>query len=82
MYWNDWNRKALYYADKNTGNGTTVVLKDMEGVMDLKIFSSIHRAGSNECSKNPCSHLCVAMPAPKHYQCLCPDGKSIRESKL
>ncbi|TRY76952.1 hypothetical protein TCAL_09210 [Tigriopus californicus] len=79
MFWNDWNRKALYYADKNTGNGTTVVLKDMEGVMDLKIFSSIHRAGSNECSKKPCSHLCVAMPAPKHYQCLCPDGMKAEE---
>eukprot|EP00095_Tigriopus_kingsejongensis_P005304 maker-scaffold337_size202799-snap-gene-0.21 protein:Tk05304 transcript:maker-scaffold337_size202799-snap-gene-0.21-mRNA-1 annotation:"sortilin-related receptor" len=80
MYWNDWNRKALYYADKNTGNGTTLIMKNEVGVMDMKIFSSIHRSGTNACSQSPCSHLCVGMPAPKNYQCLCPNGMKAEQT--
>ena len=84
MYWDDWNRKAIFFANKNSGNGTTELLGQMNGAMDLKIFSSIHRSGTNACSKKPCSHLCVPMPSDRgngesteNYQCRCPDGKQL-----
>jgi hypothetical protein len=39
MYWDDWNKKAIYFANKNSGKGLTVLRKDMNGAMDMKIFS-------------------------------------------
>ena len=80
MYWDDWNRKAIYFADKNSGKGITPVQSNMNGAMDLKIFSAFHRSGSNACSSKPCSHICVAMPDEK-FQCLCPDGKSFTDKE-
>ena len=75
MYWDDWNNKAIFMANKNNGKGITKVRGDMNGAMDLKIFSTLHRDGaSNACSKNPCSHLCVGMPKEGHA-CMCPDGE-------
>ena len=75
MYWDDWNQKAIFFADKNTGKGITKLESDMNGAMDLKIFSSLHRTGTNACENSPCTHLCVAMPTAPGYRCLCPDGK-------
>ena len=74
MYWDDWNKKAIFFADKNSGKGLQTLRGNMTGAMDLKIFSSVQRSGNNSCSGNPCSHICVPMPAPKHFRCLCPDG--------
>jgi hypothetical protein len=74
MYWDDWNKKAIYFANKNSGKGLTVLRKDMNGAMDMKIFSPLQRSGTNACSDNPCSHLCVPMPSAPKFRCLCPDG--------
>ena len=78
MYWDDWNKKAVFVADKDNGAGIQQVLGDMAGVMDLKVFGASHRIGKNKCSDKPCSHLCVPMPSNdkyKGFKCLCPDGK-------
>lgn len=77
MYWDDWNKKSIFMADKDTGVGLTTILTDMANAMDLKVFGSAHRVGKNKCSENPCSHLCVSMPNDekhKGFKCLCPDG--------
>ncbi len=74
MYWDDWNRKAIYMADKNSGKKIHRVRQNMNGSMDLKVFSSAqHNSGGSACSSNPCSHLCVPMPGGR-FRCLCPDG--------
>ena len=78
MYWDDWNKKAIFFADKNTGKGLKTLRGNMTGAMDLKIFSSIQRSGTNGCSDSPCSHICVPMPVKAEsdtkFRCLCPDG--------
>ena len=81
VYWDDWNKKAIFFADKNSGKGLQTLRGNMTGAMDLKIFSSVQRSGNNSCSGSPCSHICVPMPPPANFRCLCPDGmKSSPES--
>ena len=81
MYWDDWSTKSVYMAQKNDGKGVSAIVSEMDGAMDLKIFSSINRAGNNSCSARPCSHLCIPKPN-KSYVCLCPDGESILDKKI
>ena len=79
VLWNDWTRKAIYQADKNSGKGIVMLQNNVEGAMDMKIYSPGVLAERNACSENDCSHLCMAMPpntgAP--YKCLCPDGMKV-----
>jgi len=76
VYWDDWTRKAIFLADKDSGEGITVVQKDMAGAMDLKVYSPHILQMKNACSSKPCSHLCIALPPhyKEKYRCLCPDG--------
>jgi len=76
VLWNDWTRKAIFQADKNSGKGIMMVQDEVNGAMDMKIYSSGSRGETNRCLNNTCSHLCVAMPPSSGtmYKCLCPDG--------
>ena len=76
MYWDDWNTKSVYFANKNSGRGIVEIQTNMAGSMDLKVFTKLHRTGTTACRSNPCSHLCAPIPDGKKYTCLCPDGKN------
>ena len=79
VLWNDWTRKAIYQADKNSGKGIVMLQNNVEGAMDMKIYSPGVLAERNACSENDCSHLCMAMPpnTGASYKCLCPDGMKV-----
>ena len=79
VLWNDWTRKAIYQADKNSGKGIVMLQDNVEGAMDMKIYSPGVLAEKNACSENDCSHLCMAMPpnTGPAYVCLCPDGMKV-----
>jgi len=53
-----------------------VVQGEVNGAMDMKIYSSGMRGDTNRCVNHTCTHLCVAMPPSSGimYKCLCPDG--------
>lgn len=73
VFWDDWDKKALFMADKNSGKGVVKVLGDLSGAMEIKAFTRLHQvSANNSCSSKPCSHLCV--PTYTGYACLCPDG--------
>ena len=37
MYWDDWNQKSIFFADKHNGSGIDTLLANMPGSMDLKV---------------------------------------------
>lgn len=42
IYWDDWKKNAIFKRDKDMVGGTTgieVVLENMPGLMDLKVFT-------------------------------------------
>lgn len=82
VLWNDWTRRAIFQADKNSGKGVMVVKDEVNGAMDMKIYSAGNRGETNHCSNHTCSHLCVAMPPSSglKYKCLCPDGMKATEN--
>jgi hypothetical protein len=43
VYWDDWEKKAIFMADKNTGKGVVKVLGDLAGAMDMKAFNRLHQ---------------------------------------
>lgn len=72
MYWDDWKNNALYIADKDHGIGIEALLRNLPGLMDLKIYAHSLQDETNDCVNATCSYLCVG--APKGHVCLCPDG--------
>jgi hypothetical protein len=43
VYWDDWEKKAIFMADKNSGRGVTKVLGDLTGAMDMKAFNRLNQ---------------------------------------
>ena len=43
VYWDDWEKKAIYMADKNTGKGVVKVIGDLAGAMDMKAFNRLYQ---------------------------------------
>ena len=50
MFWTDWTLQHLHMADKDRGKGVSEIVQ-AKNAMDVKAFSSIHRQGTNACSK-------------------------------
>ncbi|XP_050308262.1 sortilin-related receptor-like [Anthonomus grandis grandis] len=73
MYWDDWKKNAIYSSDKDVYKGINVVVKDLGGLMDLKVYAHGIQIGKNACSNNTCPYICVGLPKNNHT-CLCPDG--------
>ncbi|KAJ8922708.1 hypothetical protein NQ315_007743 [Exocentrus adspersus] len=73
MYWDDWKRNSIFSADKDTFRGVEVIVKQLPGLMDLKVFAHGLQIGSNACTNSTCPYICVGMPKNK-FACLCPDG--------
>ncbi|KAG7199404.1 hypothetical protein KM043_014034 [Ampulex compressa] len=79
MYWDDWKQSMIFVADKDHGVGITTIIGHMPGLMDLKVFAHSVQVGTNACSNNTCSHICVGAPQGGHV-CLCPDGMNMVDS--
>ena len=43
VYWDDWEKKAIFMADKNSGKGVVKVMGDLAGAMDMKAFNRLHQ---------------------------------------
>lgn len=84
LYWDDWKRNALFGADKDhvgnvgagIGSAVRVLLSDLGGAMDLKVYGHSLQTGTNQCSNyTKCQHICI--PPPRNIgepRCLCADG--------
>ncbi|XP_057669254.1 sortilin-related receptor-like [Diorhabda carinulata] len=80
MYWDDWKRNSIFAADKDNFTGVEIILKQMPGLMDLKVFAHGLQIGTNACTKSDCSYICVGLPKGGHA-CLCPDGLIMQNGK-
>ncbi|KAK4886327.1 hypothetical protein RN001_002598 [Aquatica leii] len=78
MYWDDWKQNAVFSADKDNGIAIKLLLKELQGLMDLKVFAHSLQEGTNGCTNATCSHLCVGAPKGGHV-CLCPDGMELKK---
>lgn len=84
LYWDDWKRNALFGADKDhvgnteagVGGAVRVLLNDLGGAMDLKVYGHSLQTGTNQCANyTKCQHICI--PSPRNLappRCLCADG--------
>ncbi|XP_050504158.1 sortilin-related receptor-like isoform X12 [Diabrotica virgifera virgifera] len=80
MYWDDWKRNSIFSSDKDNFKGVQVILKQMAGLMDLKVFAHGIQIGTNACTNTTCPYICVGLP--KNQQaCLCPDGLTMKNGK-
>uniref|UniRef100_A0A1Y1LMI9 Sortilin-related receptor n=1 Tax=Photinus pyralis TaxID=7054 RepID=A0A1Y1LMI9_PHOPY len=77
MYWDDWKQNSVFSADKDSGVAIELLLKQLQGLMDLKVFAHSLQEGTNGCSNSTCSHICVSAPKQGHV-CLCPDGMDMK----
>ena len=81
LVWNDWTRRSIYQMDKlNPGEGVKVIKDNIQGAMDLKIFSSRLLAPvKTGCDSHLCTHVCINTPQDTDdgYTCLCPDGMKL-----
>ncbi|XP_060532386.1 sortilin-related receptor-like isoform X2 [Cylas formicarius] len=79
MYWDDWKKNAIFVSDKDIYKGYGTLLKDVSGIMDLKIFATGLRTGTNACANASCPYICVGLPK-NNYTCLCPDGMEMSDA--
>lgn len=80
IYWNDWNdwqRLAVFQADKDNYQEIKILKELTKRSMGLKVFGHGLQEGVNECINSTCSHICVGTPEQGH-KCLCPDGKELQ----
>lgn len=77
MYWDDWKQNAVFSADKDHGIAVELLLKQLPGLMDLKVYAHSMQEGVNQCLNATCSHICVGAPKLGHT-CLCPDGMEMK----
>lgn len=73
LYWDDWKKNAIYSSDKDIYKGVDVVVKDLAGLMDLKVYGHGIQFGKNACANASCPYICAGLPKNRHA-CLCPDG--------
>ena len=79
VVWNDWTKKAIYQADKVTGQGVRLVKENVSGPMDMKIYTGrLMEKEKTACDENTCSHVCVSLPNTEaQFRCLCPGGMKV-----
>ncbi|XP_071521746.1 low-density lipoprotein receptor-related protein 4 isoform X2 [Panulirus ornatus] len=83
VFWSDWDTKSIHMANKLTGGNRRTVVKDMKGLMDVRVFQRNHSIFGTACTiaNGGCSHLCLLSPAPKAYSCACPTGITLKADK-
>lgn len=74
IYWTDWKTNALHAAEKLNSTAKSIVAKNLEGLMDVKVVQNQGQHFENACGNNNggCSHLCIRKP--NGYSCQCPTG--------
>ncbi len=45
IYWDDWSEQAILRANKYDGSNREIVLDNLEGIMDLKVFHNASQQG-------------------------------------
>nr|CAD7424098.1 unnamed protein product [Timema monikensis] len=83
VYWTDWDKQAIYKANKFTGKDITAITStnSLQNPMVIHVYHPYRQPdGENHCQavNGHCSHLCL--PAPHindkspSISCACPDG--------
>jgi hypothetical protein len=91
MYWTDWDRNAVFKANKFDGsNSDAVTAKDLKQIpMAVHVYHPYRQPdATNYCRplNGHCSHICV--PAPQitsnsaKTSCICPNGYKLKEDGL
>lgn len=91
VYWTDWDKEAVYKANKFTGKNVEPVtaLHMLQHPMTIHVYHPYRQPdGVNYCQavNGHCSHLCL--PAPKitdrspRISCACPDGLKLMDDGL
>ncbi|CAL7950123.1 unnamed protein product [Xylocopa violacea] len=86
VYWTDWDKEAIFKANKFTGLGVEAVtsLRTLKYPMVVHVYHPYRQPdGINQCQavNGHCSHLCL--PAPRInsisplLSCACPDGLTL-----
>lgn len=83
MYWDDWEQKRIFFADKDHGVSMQTLTSAIEGLMDIKVFAHGVQEGTNVCSNSSrvCSHLCFAQPDKLPPVCACPDDMIMKDGE-
>ncbi|EEB15646.1 Very low-density lipoprotein receptor precursor, putative [Pediculus humanus corporis] len=91
VYWTDWDKKAVYKANKFTGKDVVAVTAThmLENPMVIHVYHPYRQPdGLNYCQavNGHCSHLCLPAPqmnarSPK-ISCACPDGLRLMSDEL
>lgn len=73
LFWSDYTTGDLHRIDKVTGQNDTLIHTGLQYMDNLLAFNPSRQIGSNPCSINNgnCSHLCLALPAPRIMTCAC-----------
>uniref|UniRef100_A0A8C5QIZ1 Sortilin-related receptor n=1 Tax=Leptobrachium leishanense TaxID=445787 RepID=A0A8C5QIZ1_9ANUR len=79
IYWDDWSQFGIFRASKFNGANQDVLIGQLPGIMDMKIFYKGKSTGHNACVLKPCSLLCLPK-ANNSRACRCPEG--VKESVL
>ncbi|XP_059478315.1 low-density lipoprotein receptor-like isoform X3 [Neocloeon triangulifer] len=91
VYWSDWDKQALFKANKFNGKDVTPVTAThmVQFPMVVHVYHPYRQPdGPNHCQavNGHCSHLCLPAPiinanSPK-ISCACPDGLTLIEDRL
>lgn len=88
IYWSDWSKNEIKTCNKQTGNGTQVLMH-ADDIYGIHIYHpDLHKEElSNPCWSKHCSHMCLLSPARAAYSasrraprsapgatCACPDS--------
>lgn len=78
IYWTDWKTNALHSTNKSNLTSHTIIARNLEGLMDVKVVDSYEQLEDNACknSNGGCSHLCLRKP--RGYSCQCPTGVKMK----
>ncbi|XP_041041222.1 very low-density lipoprotein receptor-like [Carcharodon carcharias] len=86
VFWSDEENKAIYGANKYTGDDVVVLASDLHEPRDIIIYNELLQPfGKNWCVKSfrngGCEFMCLPAPwfnswSPK-YTCVCPSGKEL-----
>ncbi|XP_038610031.1 sortilin-related receptor isoform X2 [Tachyglossus aculeatus] len=75
IYWDDWSQLSIFRASKFSGSRMEVLVGQLTGIMDMKIFYRGKTTGHNACVSKPCGLLCLPK-ANNSRSCRCPEGVS------
>ncbi|VDK80448.1 unnamed protein product [Litomosoides sigmodontis] len=83
IFWSDWNRRGVLFADKLTGQNVKTLLRTVLPPYSLKAYHSAMQMGApNLCKAAKCQHVCVPKLDGSGPQCLCAEGFIMHENGL